>query len=132
MCRGDFLQACVIAFTSEFIPKLLYKYAYSTTGTLDGYVDFSLSYYSTSLLQVEKLQANMTDVCRLIHRFRTQPFSFRFKAYRLPSCNISIDLTHKPYMATMACDDEAGYNRIWWHLLAARLIFVVVFEVGFT
>ena len=39
-------NALIIALTSEFIPKVVYKYFYSTDGSLAGYVDFSLSHFA--------------------------------------------------------------------------------------
>jgi len=39
-------NALIIALTSEFIPKVVYKYFYSTDGSLTGYVDFSLSHFA--------------------------------------------------------------------------------------
>jgi hypothetical protein len=36
-------KAFIIAFTSEFIPKLVYKYRFSPDMTLNGYTDFTLS-----------------------------------------------------------------------------------------
>ena len=39
-------NAFIIALTSEFIPKVVYKYFYSTDGSLAGYVDFSLSHFA--------------------------------------------------------------------------------------
>jgi len=36
-------QAFVIAYTSDFIPRMVYKYKYSQTETLEGYIDSSLS-----------------------------------------------------------------------------------------
>ena len=36
-----FFQACLIAFTSEFIPKLVYKYEHSWE--MKGYVNFTLA-----------------------------------------------------------------------------------------
>lgn len=42
------VNAVVIAFTSEFIPKLVYRLSYSPDGTLRGYVDNSLSFFNTS------------------------------------------------------------------------------------
>ena len=39
-------NAFIIALTSEFIPKLLYKTIYSPDGTLHGYVDFTLSKFN--------------------------------------------------------------------------------------
>lgn len=37
------LQAFVIAYTSDFIPRMVYKYKYSPTDDLVGYIDASLS-----------------------------------------------------------------------------------------
>lgn len=43
------VNAFVIAFTSDFIPKMVYKYSYSPDESLDGYLNNSLSYYDTTL-----------------------------------------------------------------------------------
>ena len=43
----SFKQACVIAFTSEFIPREVYRFNHGD-GTLDGYIDFSLSQFNVS------------------------------------------------------------------------------------
>ena len=43
------VNALVIGFTTEFIPKLVYRQSYSPDGTLNGYIDNSLSFYNTSL-----------------------------------------------------------------------------------
>ena len=37
------MQAFLIAFTSDFIQKLVYKYEYGETGKMDDYVMFTLS-----------------------------------------------------------------------------------------
>merc|ERR1712096_214550 len=37
-------NAFIIALTSEFIPKTVYRGFYSTDGSLTGYVNFTLSY----------------------------------------------------------------------------------------
>ena len=42
------VNAFVIAFTSDFIPKLVYRYSYSDAGTLAGYVNNRLSYFNIS------------------------------------------------------------------------------------
>ena len=42
------VNAFVIAFTSDFIAKMVYKYSYSDDTSLDGYLENSLSYYNTS------------------------------------------------------------------------------------
>lgn len=42
------LQAFVIAFTSDFIPRLVYQYTYSPDGTLHGFVNHTLSYFNVT------------------------------------------------------------------------------------
>jgi len=42
------LQAFIIAFTSQFIDRLVYEWHYSDTGTLKGFVNFTLSQFSVS------------------------------------------------------------------------------------
>lgn len=42
------LQAFVISFTSEFIPRMIYQYMYSANGTMNGYTEHSLSYFNVS------------------------------------------------------------------------------------
>lgn len=48
--RGCFpsLQAFVISFTSEFVPRMVYQYMYSANGTMNGYTEHSLSYFNVS------------------------------------------------------------------------------------
>ena len=38
-------NAFIIALTSEFIPKMVYRGFYSDDGSLHGYVNFSLAYF---------------------------------------------------------------------------------------
>lgn len=42
------LQAFVISFTSEFVPRMVYQYMYSANGTMNGYTEHSLSYFNVS------------------------------------------------------------------------------------
>lgn len=48
---GSVLQAFVIAITSDFIPRLVYQYAYSHNGTLHGFVNHTLSFFNVSQLK---------------------------------------------------------------------------------
>lgn len=41
-------NAFVIAYTSDYIPRMVYKYVYSPDHTLIGYIDHSLSEFNTS------------------------------------------------------------------------------------
>uniref|UniRef100_A0A3B4F4X8 Anoctamin n=1 Tax=Pundamilia nyererei TaxID=303518 RepID=A0A3B4F4X8_9CICH len=42
------VNAFVIAFTSDFIPRLVYQYMYSPDGTLHGFVNHTLSYFNVT------------------------------------------------------------------------------------
>ena len=61
-------NAFILAITSEFIPKCVYKYFYSSDGSLEGYVNFSLSYFDPGDLDPLSvtLETNVTapPVCR--------------------------------------------------------------------
>ena len=41
-------NAFVIAYTSDFIPRMVYKFVYSDDNTLYGYIQHSLSVFNTS------------------------------------------------------------------------------------
>ena len=44
------VNALVIAMTTNFIPKMAYRFSYSADGSLNGYVNNSLSFYNISWL----------------------------------------------------------------------------------
>lgn len=46
-------NAFVIAYTSDYIPRMVYKYVYSPDHTLVGYIDHSLSEFNTSDYKLE-------------------------------------------------------------------------------
>uniref|UniRef100_A0A8C1WXE5 Anoctamin n=1 Tax=Cyprinus carpio TaxID=7962 RepID=A0A8C1WXE5_CYPCA len=45
------VNAFVISFTSDFIPRLVYQHMYSPDGTLHGFVNHTLSYFNVSHFQ---------------------------------------------------------------------------------
>ncbi|XP_037087083.1 anoctamin-1-like [Pollicipes pollicipes] len=97
-------NACIIGFTSNFIPQLVYKLAVSTDGTLTGYMNHSLAAFRVSDFSPQYLpRRNGTfgtiDTCRYID-YRNGP------------------------------DDPNPYqpSALYWHVLAARLLFVLVFQ----
>ncbi|XP_061592937.1 anoctamin-1a isoform X2 [Cololabis saira] len=99
------VNAFVIAFTSDFIPRLVYQYTYSPDGTLHGFVDHTLAYFNvsdfeqgTDPLQPDHLGYNV-DVCR-------------YKDYREP-----------PWSST-----PYELSKEFWAILAVRLGFVIVFQ----
>lgn len=97
-----FHQGFIIAFTSEFIPRLVYSTAISEDGTLRGYLNHSLAVFDTKDFIDGK-----------------QP--------RTPS--IQVDHCRYPDYREPPGSDKA-YERtyLYWYILAARLAFVVIFE----
>ena len=65
----------VIAFTSDFIPRLVYRYSYSEDGTLTGYVDNSLSYFNVSDWDTLKLSGKPED-----------KYAYQVLNYSMPYC----------------------------------------------
>lgn len=94
----------IIAFTSDFIPRLIYQTTVSPDGTLNGYLNFSLSYFDSKDLQ------GRSDVSSLNNTHNST--ICRYPDYREP-----------PWSAN-------AYERstMYWLILAAKLGFVVVFE----
>ncbi|RNA15794.1 anoctamin-5-like isoform X2, partial [Brachionus plicatilis] len=85
----------ILAFTSDFIPRLVYKYSYENDpnhNNLKGYVEFTLS--------LDKHNSNGIEA------------ECYYKDFR------------KPY------DSESPYEytSVFYHILAARVIFLVIFE----
>lgn len=59
-------QGFIIAFTSEFIPRLVYMIVVSENHTLDGYLNSSLSYFNTSDFKVRSAPTanGSVEICR--------------------------------------------------------------------
>jgi hypothetical protein len=95
------LQALLIAFTSEFIPKIVYKLYYSSHNDLEGYVKHSLLGFNTY-----EYQQYWGD-----HR-ESDPEICYYNGYR------------KPYYTIQSF----GQNIDHWHILFARLAFIIIFE----
>ena len=92
----------IIAFTSEFIPKLVYIHVYSQTGDLTGYTNFTLSYFDPNNFETSKSTF-----------IQNHPETCRYFDYREPPDSVD------PYKR----------KDVFWHVLAARLAFVVIFQV---
>ncbi|XP_035528904.1 anoctamin-1-like [Morone saxatilis] len=45
------INAFVISFTSDFIPRMVYQYMYSPDGSMHGFVNHTLSYFNVSHFQ---------------------------------------------------------------------------------
>ncbi|XP_068004602.1 anoctamin-9 isoform X3 [Melanerpes formicivorus] len=100
----------VIAITSDFIPLQVYKYTYSpcmaeNSSGVDcsaGYINYSLSV------------------------FRTQDFEPQTRAQALPGFNSSQsrECRYRDYRNA----DDYSYTVQFWHIFAARLAFLILFE----
>ncbi|CAH8629126.1 unnamed protein product [Schistosoma rodhaini] len=88
-------NACIIAFTTQFIDRCVYRYTYSPDGTMKGFVNFTLSYMSTTRFDVP-----------------TNETYCRYDSYRSPPWS------SEPYV----------FTSIYYHVLAAKFIFVFTFE----
>lgn len=93
----------IIAFTSDFIPRLVYSISVSEDHSLHGYLNSTLSYFNSSDFQVgsaPRFGVNSTHtLCR-------------YPDYREPPNS----------------SNKYELTAMFWHILAARLAFVVVFE----
>ncbi|XP_056281244.1 anoctamin-2b [Pseudoliparis swirei] len=97
------INAFVISFTSDFIPRLVYQYMFSQTGTMHGFIDHTLSYFNVSNFKPgttpQNLEQGSITVCR-------------YKDYREPPWS----------------PDAYSFSKQYWCVLAARLAFVILFQ----
>ncbi|MGH0133625.1 UNVERIFIED_CONTAM: hypothetical protein FKN15_075994 [Acipenser sinensis] len=98
------INAFVISFTSDFIPRLVYQYLYSETGTMDGFIDHTLSYFNVS-----HFKPGSAPVASEFHKHIGV---CRYRDYREPPWSSN------PY----------GFSKQYWSVLAARLAFVILFQ----
>ncbi|XP_061781009.2 anoctamin-1 isoform X1 [Nerophis lumbriciformis] len=96
-------NAFVISFTSEFVPRMVYRYIYSINGTMNGYTEHSLSYFN-----VNNFPPGTAPNTTLI----TGLSLCRYKDYRDP-----------PW-----APDAYTFSKQYWSVLAAKLAFVIFFQ----
>ncbi|XP_029290082.1 anoctamin-1 isoform X2 [Cottoperca gobio] len=99
------INAFVISFTSDFIPRMVYQYMYSPDGSMHGFVNHTLSYFNVSHFQEGK---EARDPLHLGYHVEM----CRYKDYREP-----------PWSAT-----PYEISKEFWAVLAVRLAFVIVFQ----
>ncbi|XP_045071107.1 anoctamin-1-like [Coregonus clupeaformis] len=96
-------NAFVISFTSDFIPRTVYQYMYSQTGSMHGFTEHSLSYFNVSNFEADSSPSSTlftgVTICR-------------YKDYRDPPWGA------QPY----------SFSKQYWSVLAARLAFVIFFQ----
>ncbi|NXY20190.1 ANO2 protein, partial [Atrichornis clamosus] len=98
------ISAFVIAVTSDFIPRLMYQYAYSQNGTMHGFINHTLSYFNVSQLKAGTQPENSP--------FAPEVLFCRFKDYREPPWS--------PH--------QYEFSKQYWAVLSARLAFVILFQ----
>uniref|UniRef100_A0A8C3FLD3 Anoctamin n=1 Tax=Chrysemys picta bellii TaxID=8478 RepID=A0A8C3FLD3_CHRPI len=98
------INAFVISVTSDFIPRLVYQYAYSQNGTMHGFINHTLSYFNVSHLKA----GTQPD----ISQFEQEVIFCRYKDYREPPWSPN------PY----------EFSKQYWSVLSARLAFVILFQ----
>ncbi|XP_028257251.1 anoctamin-1a isoform X2 [Parambassis ranga] len=99
------VNAFVISFTSDFIPRLVYQYTYSPDGTMHGFVNHTLSYFNVSDFQPG-----------------TDPLQPMHLGYKVEICRYK-DYREPPWSST-----PYELSKEFWVILAARLAFVIVFQ----
>uniref|UniRef100_A0AAY4BCU9 Anoctamin n=1 Tax=Denticeps clupeoides TaxID=299321 RepID=A0AAY4BCU9_9TELE len=99
------VNAFVISFTSDFIPRLVYQYMYSPDGSMHGFVNHTLSYFNVSHFQNG-----------------TQPIEPLYLGYQVEICRYK-DYREPPWSST-----PYEISKEFWTVLAVRLAFVIVFQ----
>lgn len=100
------VNAFVLAFTSEYIPKLVYEMKYSEDGTLRGYIANSLA------------SINLDDL------YTREPGTAPENVYE----NLNYTRTYCLYSGYFDSSPPYKQNKHYWHVIAARLAFVFVFQ----
>ncbi|KAF2364625.1 Anoctamin [Trinorchestia longiramus] len=93
----------IIAFTSNFIPELVYIHVVSPDNTLNGFLNHSLSVFDVN------------------------DYPSQYKPPYDPAENVTV-CRYPDYRNPPDSEREYKYAPIFWHILAARFAFVVVFE----
>ena len=117
-------NAFIIAVTSDFIPQLVFKYSYSNpSGSLQGYVNFTLSYFDTKDLDTGNLpytqNTSLPEICRWVNIFKKRIYfiiktkhCFRFSGFYNP-----------PW-----AEDKYEPNAKFYHIWFVRMLFVICFQ----
>ncbi|XP_040321739.1 anoctamin-1 [Herpailurus yagouaroundi] len=99
------INAFVISFTSDFIPRLVYLYMYSHNGTMHGFVNHTLSSFNVSDFQNGTAPNDPLDL-----------------GYEVQICR------YKDYREPPWSEHKYDISKDFWAVLAARLAFVIVFQ----
>lgn len=169
-CSTFFFKAFVISFTSEFVPKMVYKYMYSVNGTMSGYTEHSLSYFNvsnfppgtaptttlitgvtmcrsvtfspltylefllnplaSSLTLLFTLKCGVDCVILLREILAPSGFLLLFLLTSVDPPSSSVFIRYKDYRDPPWSADPYTFSKEYWSVLAARLAFVIFFQVS--
>ncbi|GFS49685.1 anoctamin-1 [Trichonephila inaurata madagascariensis] len=101
----------IIAFTSDMIPRIVYRITMSPDYTLHGFVNYSLSYFNTSHFPSD------VEPQPLILPGSKDPIDVEMCRFR--------DHRNPPWMGE---EERYNFNEDYWHLLGIRFAFVLIFE----
>ncbi|XP_051823278.1 anoctamin-1 [Antechinus flavipes] len=99
------INAFVISFTSDFIPRLVYRYMYSDDGSMHGFVNHTLSYFNVTDFQAGTAPNDPMDL-----------------GYEVQICR------YKDYREPPWSENKYELSKDFWTVLAVRLAFVIVFQ----
>ncbi|XP_043561273.1 anoctamin-1a isoform X1 [Chiloscyllium plagiosum] len=99
------INAFVIAFTSGFIPRLVFLYLYSPDGTLHGFTNNTLSYFNVSHFEPG-----------------SEPIDPGAVGYKVEICR------YKDYREPPWSSQPYDLSKEYWSVLAARLAFIIIFQ----
>ncbi|OUC40182.1 hypothetical protein D917_04297 [Trichinella nativa] len=112
-------NASLIAFTGDFISKSVYIWHYSATRTLRGFVESELSYFDTKPIYRD---------------YRNPPCSLAEKYFSTLTDKVvdnyysSVNFTLSDAALPTLCSDNYERNVRWWHIMAVRVIFLIIFQ----
>uniref|UniRef100_A0A8D9FI56 Anoctamin n=1 Tax=Cacopsylla melanoneura TaxID=428564 RepID=A0A8D9FI56_9HEMI len=93
-------NAIIIAFNSNFVPRMVYRYVISPHGTDEGFLNHSLAFFNTSDFDPSDKPNCTVTMCR-------------YSAYR-----------HPPWVTL-----KYNRSQDFWIILVARLVFIILFLI---
>ncbi|CAJ0955942.1 unnamed protein product, partial [Mesorhabditis belari] len=109
------INALVIAFTSDFVPRTYYFFTHDYD--MSGYANFSLSYFDIKDFREHTMGRYYAE--------RQNVSMCRYRGYfRFPCANLNDTSFHEGE----PCSHDYERSQVWWHIFAYRLLFIVIFE----